>query len=139
MISLDDGLCMTGVVEICSLLDATLDGMMDVAEVRLLLVTVTGLVNIADGVMTEASDGECSVIVITLVDLFNDTDVSSIFDAALVELTGNKEINVLLDAAIVNGVTVCSLLDSALVAITDVISSLVVTAVIEVIDCTELI
>ena len=133
---------MTGVVEICSLLDATLDGMTDVVEVILLLklVTVTVLVSIVDGAMIEASDDECSVIVVALADVTNGVDVSLMFDAALVELTGYKEINVLLDAALVDGVTVCSLLDSALVVIIDVvdISWLVVPAVVEMIDCTAL-
>ena len=54
-------------------------------------------------------------------------------DAALVEFTEIKEINVLLDATLVNvidGVSICSLLNVVLVAIADVM--------VEVIDCTEL-
>ena len=111
---------MTGIVEICSLLDATLDGMTDVAEVRLLLkiVTFTVLVGIRDGVMIEGL-----AIVATLVDIFNGIDVSLMLDAVLVELSESKEINVLFEAILVNvidGVNICPLLDVALACIADV-------------------
>ena len=49
MLSLDDKLCVAGIVEICSLLGATLDGVVGVVEViRLLVVTaaVTALIDV---------------------------------------------------------------------------------------------
>ena len=138
-ISLDNRPDVTYIADVCSSLDAALDGMMDFVEVRLLLITVTSLIDIMDGVVIEVSDNECSM---PDVGITNDVDVSSIIDSALVEITEIKEINVLLDATLVtviDGINVCSLID-ILVAITDVaeVPSLRVTAMVEVTDSVEL-
>ena len=138
-ISLDNRPDVTCIADVCSSLDAVLDGMMDFVEVRLLLITVTSLIDIMDGVVIEVSDNECSM---PDVGITNDVDVSSIIDSALVEITEIKEINVLFDATLVtviDGINVCSLID-ILVAITDVagVISLRVTAMVEVTDSVEL-
>ena len=138
-ISLDNRPDVTCIADVCSSLNAVLDGMMDFVEVRLLLITITSLIDIMDGVAIEVSDNECSM---PNVGITNGVDVSSIIDSALVEITEIKEINVLFDATLVvviDGINVCSLID-ILVAITDVaeVTSLLVTAMVEVTDSVEL-
>ena len=122
-----------GVVEICSLFDTTLDDMTDVAEDILLLVMITVLIDIMDDAMIEVSDDERS----KLVGIINGVEVSSMFDVEIVE------INVLLDATLVNVIddaNICSLINVALVVIADVAeaTSLLVITMVEVIDCVEL-
>ena len=138
-IPLDNRPDMTCTADVCSSLDAALDGMMDFVEVRLLLITVTSLIDKMDGVVIEVSDNECPM---PDVGITNGVDVSSIIDSALVEITEIKEINVLFDATLVtviDGINVCSLIDT-LVAITDVaeVTSLLVTAMVEVTYSVEL-
>ena len=84
--------------EACLLLDTVKEGITDSTGVSLLL--DVKLKDAADGAMIKVSDN------VTLVDVTNNVDVSSRFDAALVELN------------VTEGVKVCSLLDTALIEVT---------------------
>ena len=110
--------------EVCLLLDAVKEATADGIEVNSLL--EIALKDIVDGGVVEVSDNNVMLVGVT-----NGVDVASLFNPTLVELTGTKEINVLLDATLVNaidGVNMCSLLDVLVPTINVMIEVLYCTA-----------
>ena len=108
--------------EVCILLDSVKEDTADGIEVNSLL----------DNALKDIVDGAVADNNVMLVGVTNGVDVASLFNPTPVELTETKEINVLLDAILVNaidGVNICSLLDVLVPTI---------NVMIEVLYCTEL-
>lgn len=107
--------------EVCLVLatDAAKEGMVDRRGASLLL--NAALIDVTDGAMIVVPDDERSMLDIMLGNVTEGTEICLLFNATLIELMDNKDINVLLvaiPANVIDGVNICSLLDIALVAIT---------------------